>query len=601
MSDFFIVTPVRNARAWVGRCIASAKAQTHRQWRMVVIDDASDDGTADVAESAIAGDPRITLVRNAERRYSLRNMVTAIDRYSRHDSIVCCLDGDDRLSDDRALEAVAAEYDHDPGLDALWTRHEHGDGNTAPLCRAIAAGVRPIDSDWRSSHMKTFRKWLIWGVDRRVWSDDVGQWRRCACDVALYLPMLQLARNYKFLPRVCYTYNRGSERDHAHAEQAVSASSVWRSLRESERRRTLKRHVLFFVNGVNGGDARFAWRPGCARTPMGALTLMARLRARGHVVSLCDRYLNRNGWPERDALKQADVIAVYASTPNHADALHILRTCRRETDARLIAGGPHASVAPHDLTPLCDAVCQGEADDAILDLVETSSHGLMNAGRFHNLNAVPFPAHGYVRERKLGYRADWPFGPQRNVWVLNTSRGCPHQCAFCDTRLIMGRLWYGADAERMINDVRELERVTDADAVYFREDNFACSPSRLKTFCAQYQRSGLALPWACELRADRASQPGVLEMMRDAGCVGLYLGIESGSQPMLDRFRKGTTVEQNRVALDLARRLGMKAAASLVVNHPDETPDDRAATEALIRETQPAQVWRNTYRAPRDV
>ena len=192
---FFVVTPCRNAAQWIGRCIASVRMQTHPEWEMVVIDDASDDDTFRVAQEAAAGDERIRIVRNNVRRYALANAVSAINRYARHDAIIAMLDGDDRLSDSAALAAVTDAYRRDTRLDALWTAHAHDDGARAPLCRAIPPGVSPLDSDWRSSHLKTFRKRLLWGVDRRIWRDAKGEWPRSAYDVALYLPVLCLPGN----------------------------------------------------------------------------------------------------------------------------------------------------------------------------------------------------------------------------------------------------------------------------------------------------------------------------------------------------------------------------------------------------------------------
>ena len=594
---FFIVTPCRNAEDWIGECIRSVRAQRYTDWVMVITDDAGTDRTSDAATEAAGQDSRIRVMKTAERRYALYNVVSAINRYAPHDSVVAVLDGDDRLSDNGALGAVAAEYDRDSGIEALWTKHVHEDGTRAPLCRPIPRGLSPLDCDWRSSHLKTFRKHLIWGVDRSVWQDDSGRWWRSAYDVALYLPVLSLARRYKFLDRVCYVYNRAAGRDHTHPQQAANAHGIWEKIRRSESRRA-KKNVLFFVNGVKDGDRRFAWKPGAARPPMGVLALMSRLAARGHAVKLCDRYLTKDWWPTPETMDWADVIGVYASTPNAADARYILERCRKESKAKLIVGGPHTAINPHELMKRADAVCRGEADDAILDLVETAVSGLVDAGRNAHLDTVPFPAYDYVAGRELPYCSGWPFDDTAPVWVLNSSRGCPGACSFCEVRTVMGRRWYGQSPERIVNDMAELVRVTGARGVYFREDNFACSRNRVMAFCAEVRRQGLVMPWACEIRADRACDPELVSEMAAAGCRGFYIGFESGSQRMLDLFKKGITVAQSVAAGDCAREHGIALAASFVVGHPAETEYDRAATDALIQELRPRVVWRNRYREP---
>ena len=598
MADpFFIVTPCRNATPWVGQCIKSVRQQSYGDWQMVVIDDASSDDTFSVAKNAAEGDSRIRVIHRGRRRYALRNVVEAIDRYSPHNSIVVVLDGDDWLSDSEVLRTLVREYASRPDLDALWAEHIHEDGSPAPLCRAIPPGVLPLDCDWRSSHLKTFRKRLIWGVDREVWQDESGDWWKSGYDVALYLPMLCMATRHKFLNRVCYVYNRSGRRDHTHPQQASNARRIWKKIAESEAQR-VKKNVLFFVNGVSGGDKRFAWTPGAARPPMGILTLMARLRARGHEVTLCDRYHNPTWWPTRKTMERADVIGVYASTPNAADARYILDRTRKESHAKLLIGGPHASLYPTQLMEQADAVCKGEADDLILDLVETTAAGRLDAGRHANLDAVPFPAYDYLLSNDFQYRTDWPFNHTRPIGVLNTSRGCPHQCAFCDTRRILGRQWVGQSPERVVNDIIELQRLMGARGIYFREDNFACKPDRVRAIVDEMAKREVRIEWACEMRADRACDPELMHTMAAGGCKGIYVGFESGSQGILDLFNKGVTIAQSTAAADVAHENGIAIAASFVVDHPAETESDRAATDALIDYIRPHVVWRNKYRAP---
>lgn len=245
-----------------------------------------------------------------------------------------------------------------------------------------------------------------------------------------------------------------------------------------------------------------------------------------------------------------------------------------------------------------DAVCQREADDLILDLVETSMSGLVDAGRRTHLDAVPFPAYEYVLSNNLPYRADWPFNHTTPIGVLNTSRGCPHECAFCDTRRILGRRWMGQSPERVVNNMVELQRLTGAEGVYFREDNFACKPERVRRIVEEIARRDVRVEWACEMRPDRACDSDLMEAMAAGGCKGIYVGFESGSQQMLDRFNKNVTVSQSIAAGEVARNNGIAVAASFVVGHPDETASDRAATDGLIDCIRPRVVWRNKYREP---
>jgi len=596
--EFFIISVCRNAQPWIKRCIDSVKEQTFRNWTMVVSVDASTDKTIHAACTAVGTDRRIRVIRSSTRQYALRNMIEGIDRYAPHDSVIVILDGDDWLSDPDALAAVAKAYTDDPAIDILWTRYKLENGRDSHHCGHMPQNVTPLDFQWRTSHLKTFRKRLIWGINRKLWLDEKGNWWRSACDRALYLPLLCIAKKRKFLNRICYVYNRRAAREHTTDEQKRNALSISKNIGGDNHRQRKHKKVLFFVCGPKGGDKRLVWRPGIARQPIGVLTLMARLQARGHQVKLCDRYLNPDWWPKSTLLAQADVVGVYATTANAVDAYAILAHVRKGSRAKLLVGGPHTAIDPKGLLVRADVVCQGEADEVILDLVEGNVKGIITPPRVTNLDTVPFMAHDYVQKAKLSYRTFWPFDNTKPVAVLNTSRGCPHECSFCDTRTIMGREWYGQSPERMVNDMIELRRVTGAKGAYFREDNFCCSKSRLLAFCAEIKHRRLDMAWACEMRADIGADSGIVEMMADAGCEGIYIGFESGSQKMLNVFNKKITVAQSLAAGRNAHKFGIGVAASFIIDHPQETKQDRAATETLIKSLQPQIVWRNSFREP---
>jgi radical SAM superfamily enzyme YgiQ (UPF0313 family) len=114
--------------------------------------------------------------------------------------------------------------------------------------------------------------------------------------------------------------------------------------------------------------------------------------------------------------------------------------------------------------------------------------------------------------------------------------------------------------------------------------------------CELLIRKNLDVVWACETRVDAGADPDFVELLARAGCKGMYIGAESGSQRMLDKYNKQVAVEQIVRTCRSARKNGIAVYMSLIVDHPDETWSDRRATRKLIKATRPEIVWKNRYR-----
>lgn len=590
MIEFCLISTVRNGAPYVAGCVRSVLGQDYPHWTQIVVDDASTDGTGQAAREAAGDDPRVLVVSNAVRRYAVHSAIAAVHRYAPHPSVVCLLDGDDALSDPGALSAVAAEYER-TGCDALWTAHANSDG-TPGISRAMSG--HPSDCAWTMSHLKTFRKPLIWGAPHDAIFADDGPWQRCGYDQAFYRPILCVARKPVFFSRVCYDYRvkgstHRSDGEALSADQVEAQRGVIARLRNAARRFREKRRVALIVPGCAGADARFHIRE--IRHPIGALTLAARIRAGGHEVRLIDRWRKPGDF---EGVNWADSVGVYASLPFWPDACAVFEKLkplrqRRNGGKYLMAGGPAIMARPGLAQAWADLVCAGEADNTILDYLAYRQAGIDKPKRVRDLDSVPFPAYDLARE---GYLRGWPYGKTEPVLAVSSSRGCPYDCSFCTTRDLLGRRWAGQSPERMALDAMEAKRLGYA-GLYFREDNFACKRSRVERFCELV--APLGLKWACEIRADRACDPGIAERMAVAGCVGWYVGAESGSDRMLEIFRKRICRDQIDMAVTNAKRNKISIALSFIAGHPEETGEDRFQTHALVRQADHA--WTCEFRS----
>jgi radical SAM superfamily enzyme YgiQ (UPF0313 family) len=189
----------------------------------------------------------------------------------------------------------------------------------------------------------------------------------------------------------------------------------------------------------------------------------------------------------------------------------------------------------------------------------------------------PLPAYEYIDVDY--YLNNWEhgtFGKLRAMPVL-TGRGCKGSCSFCSPTL--GRF----RARKIENVLAEIESYSERyapEVFVFQNEIMFERAQQIKRFCKAYRQQPYAKPWICLLRAD--VDPAVLTEMKAAGCIGLNVGIESGSDKILTLMRKGVTVAQTTRFLRAVRKAGIITEASAMLASEGETPEDLRATIDLF-------------------
>jgi len=215
---FVFVAPMYNASATVGQMLASVVGQSYPNWRIILVDDVSDHPEVikevDIINrwralvspgwtpNMIVHD-KIEVMWNDDKLWEVANVLKGISMCD-DDDIVCRIDADDWLTDLDTLAYLNALYNQ-TGADALWTAHRwaFSDKN---ISGPLPPGAVVYQHPWVSSHLKTFRKQLINGVNDQNFRGEDGEYVRRAGDQALYLPILHRAQKRGFVPRVMYHY-----------------------------------------------------------------------------------------------------------------------------------------------------------------------------------------------------------------------------------------------------------------------------------------------------------------------------------------------------------------------------------------------------------
>ncbi len=267
--------------------------------------------------------------------------------------------------------------------------------------------------------------------------------------------------------------------------------------------------------------------------------------------------------------------------------------------------GPTPRAAPAStLDAGFDAVVPGEGEGALVDLVRHLHAGLGPNGIpgvtllrnghlvrgpprafLRDLDALPLPAWELVDME--GYFGRWQEATGERRAAVLTSRGCPFDCSWC-SKPTFGRSFRQQSPERVIEELRALRERYRVNYVRFCDDVFGVSRPWIDRLLTLLIEEHLDLRWECLARVDLL-KPDLLNRMRAAGLERVYVGVESGSQKMLDLMNRGTRLAQVERTADALRREGIRQFWFLMLGYPGETLDDIEATLRLFRRFSPEE------------
>ncbi len=282
-----------------------------------------------------------------------------------------------------------------------------------------------------------------------------------------------------------------------------------------------------------------------------------------------------------------------------APAAQLIRALRQRLPrARILVGGHGASMLPRPVLEAgADAVIRGEGELALRavladGLADHSADALVPAGavrlRGGELVQGEMPPLVVPLDRLSAPALDLLPAPAGGVHLLETSRGCPHDCGFCETTRFYGRRWRWRTPVRVAADIRGL--VTDQAAwlIEITDDNFAASRRRVRQICALLEDVDLPACILVSARADDLlADPELLPAMARARMLRVSVGVETLSDELGQRSGKAIGLDAYRTLFARMRELGMFSVASFIIGLPGETPRQRAEAVELARAAAP--------------
>jgi len=314
---------------------------------------------------------------------------------------------------------------------------------------------------------------------------------------------------------------------------------------------------------------------GYAETPSAALLILGTLaRQRGHVVRVLHLDVDRGAIGEKIDQFAPDVVGITVNTLQVRSARAVAKAARRVGNGvRVVVGGPHAVAWDGE----ADDVVVGEGENRWLEILgEQPSIG--------DIDDVPEPDYSLVDLSK--FCGVFPTRKRPAVAIM-ASRGCPFNCTFCNTPVFWGKRVRYRSPEAVVSEIEELHRGRGVMEVFFQDDTFNLNHAWAGEIFEGLIRKGLneRVSFKITSRADeKLVTRDFLDLARRAGVWNIFYGVESGSQAMLDRMKKGITVEEVKRAVRMTHEAGIEVQCSFIVGLPGETRETLRETGELIRE-----------------
>ncbi|MGZ7208617.1 MAG: B12-binding domain-containing radical SAM protein [Methanobacterium sp.] len=200
------------------------------------------------------------------------------------------------------------------------------------------------------------------------------------------------------------------------------------------------------------------------------------------------------------------------------------------------------------------------------------------------INSVEIPAYEKIDRRYFDISGAIIRGMILKGALLLTTRGCPFSCSFCGCNLIFGRKLRYKSLENVEKEIKYLKENFDIEGIWIVDDTFTINKKHVIGVSKILKKYNVV--WGCQSRVNTLDEE-LVKIMKDSGCIQIDLGVESGSQRILnDIIHKGTKVEQIIESFKLLKKYKIRALANFMIGLPTETNDDLKKTMELAEKIE---------------
>lgn len=309
---------------------------------------------------------------------------------------------------------------------------------------------------------------------------------------------------------------------------------------------------------------------------------------------------------EKELLKRKpDLVALTALTPTIGRALETAQVVKETLPGSIVVmGGYHPTF--NFIETLedenVDIVIRGEGEYIMLNLVQalenqSSLHDVKGivfedknskeivvnpeAPLIQDLDELPFPALNLLPMKK--YRL---LDMDTHMTTMITTRGCPMQCSFCSSAAMHGKKIRERSVENIVDEIEYLKTNYDIDTIAFMDDTFTLKKRKVMAICDEILKRNIEIMWGCTSRVDTLDEK-LLKKMKEAGCITIFIGVESADQQQLDNMCKNTTIAKIENAFKIAHKLKIRTIASVALGMPGDTKEIMNKTVKFVHKLKP--------------
>lgn len=353
---------------------------------------------------------------------------------------------------------------------------------------------------------------------------------------------------------------------------------------------------------INPPEIKFhGYKP--SMCPLGLAMIAGVLEKNGYSVKIIDGQLDNlsvRALQSKLIDLKPEIVGITGTTWNRFDSFETANTAKKTLPtSAVVYGGPHATFAAADTLKnisSIDVIVRGEGEVTFLELVRAieAKTGFENItgisyrkeGKiFHNgdrplienMDTLPWPARHLIDMKKYNNSL---FGIPA-ITVI-TARGCPMKCVFCSAGAMWGNKYRYRTTENVVDEIEYLKREYGIKAIWFFDDTLTLNRKHIDRLIREFNRRRLDITWYCGIRLDTVDRE-LLRNMREAGCIHVSFGVESGSQKVLDRINKRINLSQLDNVAKWTKEFGICAKAFFMFGLPEETYEDAKKTVELIK------------------
>ncbi|RJP55926.1 MAG: radical SAM protein [Candidatus Auribacter fodinae] len=342
--------------------------------------------------------------------------------------------------------------------------------------------------------------------------------------------------------------------------------------------------------------------------PLGLSYVAAALEKGGHSVNIIDSHIE--GFTIEELIKNIvhagpDMLGLTGTCHNRFNVIRVIREVKQALpDITIVAGGVHFTITAEDAlkcVPELDVIVIWEGEYTFLELADVLGNGkdfssvkgiayrtedgevVFTEPRpfIQNLDDLPMPAWHLLKLDKYQARLEGTYD-ERAIGVMS-SRGCPCFCVFCSNSAWGRKSHRRRTPANFIDEVEFLHKKYGFNGFDFWDDTLTISKEHIYGICEEIHKRNLRIKWYARARVNTVT-PEMLAVMKDAGCVAIAYGIESGSPKVLQAIKKNITLDQIKTMVKASADLGLVVKNCFMFSLPEEEKEDVLMTINLMRE-----------------